>query len=254
MKGKEIRLQRLIQNGKMLCVPMDHGVTTENIGDLVFFEETVNNIVLGGASAIVIHKGMLRLLNNIPPTIGVIIHLSASTKMDCEVKKVLVCDVEEALSLGADAVSIHINFSNSYEKEMLQDFSKIAGECQKLGVPLLAMVYIRNNNNEDISTPQSLRHSIRIATEIGADIIKISFNPSWNIDLLQELVKTSPVPIIVAGGSLYNSQNEFFCYADKVMKTGVLGVSFGRNVFMSKDQKETMKTLSSIVYKNNTTY
>ena len=38
--------------------------------------------------------------------------------------------VEEALKIGADAVSIHVNIGNDYENEMLEDFGP-----QRVGLP-----------------------------------------------------------------------------------------------------------------------
>ena len=34
--------------------------------------------------------------------------------------------LEEALKIGADAVSIHVNIGNDYENEMLEDFGRVA--------------------------------------------------------------------------------------------------------------------------------
>lgn len=247
MEGKDIRLQRLIRNKKIFCVPLDHGITTDNIGNLIYFEKTFNDIVHEGITSVILHKGMLRYINSIPSNIGIIIHLSASTNMNCEVKKILVCSVREAISLGADAVSIHINFSNKYEKDMLKDFALISNECKKYGIPLIAMVYIRNDNNEDISTPQATKHAIRIATELGADIVKIKFNKTWNIKVLYDIVETTPLPIIVAGGDLYPTESELIQNTKNMLASGIVGISYGRNIFMAENPKKIVRELSDII-------
>jgi len=77
------------------------------------------------------------------------------------------------LKYGADAVSIHVNIGNSYEQAMLRDFSKISNQCKDFGVPLLAMMYFRNNENTTSYDEKSLIHSVRVAVELGADIVKM---------------------------------------------------------------------------------
>ena len=77
------------------------------------------------------------------------------------------------MKYGADAVSIHVNIGNSYEQAMLRDFSKISNQCKDFGVPLLAMMYFRNNENTTSYDEKSLIHSVRVAVELGADIVKM---------------------------------------------------------------------------------
>jgi DhnA family fructose-bisphosphate aldolase class Ia len=244
MDGKLIRMNRLIHNGKMLCVPLDHGVTISDISHLADFKNTVTDIIENGASAIIVHKGMVKFLPPLKNT-GLVVHLSASTEKYLPVHKEIVCEVDEAIGLGADCVSIHINLGNDYEKQMLKDFSRISRDSQKYGIPLLAMMYIRNNENQDISRIDSVKHSIRIATELGADIVKIDSN--WNLDELKSIIKNALIPVVIAGGNVLK-ENEFYELTAELMKSGILGVSFGRNIFMSKNPKETMKNIANIVY------
>jgi len=247
MTGKTIRLNRLLHNGKMLCVPLDHGVTISDISRLADFKNTVSTTISNGASAIVVHKGMVRFLPLLNGT-GLIVHLSASTEKYKPVHKLIVCDVEEAVSLGADAVSIHVNLGNDYEKGMLKDFARVSKDCQKYGVPLLAMMYIRDNNNKDIGNAESEKHSIRIAAELGADIVKIGSN--WSREKLQAIIKDALIPVVIAGGEVLEEE-KFLSLTKDLMKSGIIGVSFGRNIFMSKDIENTMKKLSSIVFSTN---
>jgi len=245
MNGKTIRINRILRNGKMLCVPLDHGITISDISHLAEFKNTVNIIIANGASSIVVHKGMVRFLPALNDT-GLIVHLSASTEKHKPVYKVIVCEVAEAISLGADAVSIHINLGNDYEKLMLSDFARISKDCQTYGIPLLVMMYIRNNDNEDISSIDSAKHSIRIAAELGADIVKIDVSQS--LEDLKSIIKNALIPVVIAGGKVLNPKL-FYELASELMKSGIIGVSFGRNVFMSENPEETMKNLTNIIYK-----
>jgi len=55
--------------------------------------------------------------------------------------KVLVNTVQQALKMGADGVSVHINIGADDEAKMLGDLGAVAVECMEWGVPLLAMMY-----------------------------------------------------------------------------------------------------------------
>ena len=262
MSGKQLRINRLLRNGKMLCVPLDHGITISDIGHLAAFKETVKIIVENGASSIIVHKGMVRFLPELNNA-GLIIHLSASTENSVPVRKVIVCEVEEAIALGADAVSVHINLGNNFEKEMLSDLARVSRDCVRYGIPLFAMMYIRNDKGDDIKDDEIERvvegnivkvkkielekHSIRIASELGADIVKIGAN--WDSDKLQSIIKDALIPVVVAGGDILDPK-KFCLHTAKLMKSGILGVSFGRNIFMSNNPKATMENLSKIVLGN----
>ena len=146
MDAKKIRFNRITVGGKMLCIPLDHGYTNGSFANLHRFTDFVSEIVEGGASSIIVHKGMVKYLPNLKQ-VGLIIHLSGSTKLHNEVHKKIVCSVLEAIQYGADAVSVHVNLGNNFEQKMLKDLAKISLECQKYGMPLLAMMYVRDNNN-----------------------------------------------------------------------------------------------------------
>jgi fructose-bisphosphate aldolase/2-amino-3,7-dideoxy-D-threo-hept-6-ulosonate synthase len=44
--------------------------------------------------------------------------------------------VQEAIHIGADAVSVHVNVGAQDEDKMLQNLGKVAEECDIFGLPL----------------------------------------------------------------------------------------------------------------------
>jgi len=75
--------------------------------------------------------------------------------------KVLIGNVEEAIKLGADAVSIHVNLGAEDEKSMLQDFGRIAREANEWGMPLLAMIYTRGPKVKSEYDLEVVKHAAR---------------------------------------------------------------------------------------------
>ncbi len=104
MIGKMIRLERILnrETGRTVIVPMDHGVTVGPIDGLIDMKTTVNSVAMGGANAIVIHKGLVTTGHRRRGRdVGLIVHLSASTSLSpFPNAKTLVCTVEEAIKAG----------------------------------------------------------------------------------------------------------------------------------------------------------
>jgi len=252
MIGKEIRIKRIINRntGRTVIIPMDHGVTVGPIKGLEDMKKTIDNVVNGGANAIVLHKGLVRGGHRgRGKDVGLIIHLSGSTSLAPDPNlKVLVCTVEEAIQLGADAVSIHVNLGAEDESEMLRDLGLISRECMKWGMPLLAMMYTRGlkiKNQFDVSV---VKHAARVGAELGADIVKVNYTGS--AESFKEVTNGCLVPVVIAGGEKMETDREILDMVDGAIKAGSAGVSIGRNAFQHGDPVAIVKAISSIVHKN----
>ncbi len=246
--GKKIRIKRIIdrESGKTVIIPMDHGVSMGPIQGLQDIDKTVNMVIRGGANATVVHKGIVTSTNRTEDTdIGLIIHLSASTSLNPEPNhKVAVCDVEEALSLGADAVSVHVNIGAETESFMLESLGKTAKECNRWGLPLLAMMYPRGDKVG--VNVESVKLAARVGAELGADIIKCPYTGS--AESFKEVVKGCPVPVVIAGGSKLNDE-ETLNMIEGAMKAGAGGLSMGRNVFQHENPELFVRVACKMVHK-----
>ncbi len=147
MIGKKIRMERIFdrKSKKTVIVPMDHGVSVGPISGLENMVETIGDIAEGGADAVLMHKGIVGAGHRgYGKDIGLIIHLSGGTVLAPDPNtKVQVTSVKEAIRLGADAVSVHVNVGAENESDMLQDLGMLSEECKEYGLPLLAMMYAR---------------------------------------------------------------------------------------------------------------
>ena len=140
--GKEIRLRRLFAGGKALIIAMDHGVSNGSGAGLEDIGKAVGGVAKGGATGVVLHKGVVRFAQKyFDERLSLILHLSASTSLSTRTnRKVLVTQVDEAISYGADAISIHVNVGGEEDPLMLQDLGAVATACDRFGLPLLAMM------------------------------------------------------------------------------------------------------------------
>ncbi|RLC30746.1 MAG: fructose-bisphosphate aldolase [Deltaproteobacteria bacterium] len=254
MIGKDIRLERIInrESGKAVIVPMDHGVSVGPILGIRNMKEAMSQVAEGGANAVVIHKGIVaRGHRRSGPDMGLIVHMSASTSLCPEPNtKTLVCSVEEAIRLGADAVSVHVNIGDDREKEMLADLGKVARESAEWGMPLLAMVYPRGKNITDEYAPDAVRHAARLGAELGADIVKVSYTGSPHT--FRDVVEGCHVPVIIAGGPKMDSDRAILEMVKGAIEAGASGTSIGRNVFQHDNPTRIVRALCMIVHHNAT--
>jgi fructose-bisphosphate aldolase / 2-amino-3,7-dideoxy-D-threo-hept-6-ulosonate synthase len=245
--GKKIRIKRIINrlSGKTVIVPMDHGVSSGPIQGLEDMDKTVNMIIRGGANATVVHKGIVTSTNRSDDTdIGLIIHLSASTALNPTPNdKITVCDVDEALALGADAVSVHVNIGAGGESSMLEALGKTAKECNRWGLPLLAMMYPRGKNIE--TTVDSVKLAARVGAELGADIVKCPYTGSP--ESFAAVVRGCPVPVVIAGGSKMTDV-ETLMMIEGAMQAGAGGLSMGRNVFQHENPELFVRVACAMVH------
>jgi len=253
--GKVVRLERIINRntGKTVIVPMDHGVSSGPIKGLKNIRETVQKVAEGGANAIIMHKGIVKDGHRGKGRdVGLIVHMSASTDLSLRKNdKVLVCTVEEAIKLGADGVSIHVNIGAEDEKQMLKDFGVVSKECLEWQMPLVAMLYYRGPEVKDPFDPKAIAHIARIGAELGADIVKVPYTGSP--DTFREVVEGCPVPVVIAGGPKVNSDEELLRMVyDAVVVAGCAGLSIGRNIFQHDNVEKITKVLSKIVHENIT--
>lgn len=236
--------------GKTIIVPMDHGLT---VGPIKGIEKdlgsVVNKIALGGANAILGHIGVpLYAHRGYGPDIGLILHLSGSTTLSPEANyKVLVNTVMEAVKLGADGVSLHINIGTKTDPEMLEILGSVSRECREFGMPLIAMMYPRGENIEDEHDAEVVKIAARVAAELGADIVKTNW--TGDPDTFKEVVNGCMAPVIIAGGEKAGIKGILETTKQSI-EIGGAGVAYGRNVFQAEDPTKVVKALYLVVHDN----
>jgi len=252
MIGKNIRLERILNRvtGKTVIVPMDHGVSVGPILGITDMKEAMGQAAEGGANAVVVHKGVVASGHRGGGRdMGLIVHLSGSTSLATEPNaKTLVCTVEEAIKLGADAVSIHVNIGNGREREMLADLGKVAYSASEWGMPLLAMIYPRGENVTDEYDVEVIKHAARLGAELGADVVKVSYTGSR--ESFSKVVDGCNIPVIIAGGSKMDSDRDILDMVKGAIEAGGSGTSIGRNVFQHKNPTRIVGALSMIVHED----
>ncbi len=246
--GLEIRLSRLRVPGTdtYLVIPMDHGISIGPAPGLVDLAETVDLLARGGASAVLFHKGNARFAAPVADKMGFVLHLSASTASNPDTNdKVLVTTVEEAVSLGADAVSTHTNFGSLTESRQVYDLGVTVRDAHRLGVPVLAMAYPRGPKVTDPFQPELVQGASRAAAECGADLVKTLY--TGHPDSFREVVRGCPVPVLVAGGPRHGSDAQLLAMVAGAHEAGAKGISIGRNIFQHRHPDRMVAAVRAIM-------
>lgn len=224
---------------------MDHGVTLGPISGLVRMQDTIDQLLKGDVDAIIVHRGIAKNVDT--QKAGLIVHLSASTKLGSDPdSKVQVCSVEEALRIGADAVSVQVNVGAQREAEMLAELGRVADDCDKYGMPLLAMMYPRGLKIQDEHAVDVVAHVARLGAELGADIVKTNY--TGDIETFRQVVRGCSVPVIIAGGPKIETVQEILQMVHESIIAGGSGLSIGRNVFQHENPTLIARALTALVH------
>lgn len=246
--GKQLRLRRLLgPDGRGVVVPMDHGVSDGPVAGLERPVDALARVRAGGADSIIIHKGLVRALAPQLGSLGFWLHVSAGTALNPDPNdKRVVATVEEALRLGADGVSCHVNVGAKEESRMVEDMGRLATECDRLGVPLLAMMYPRGH---EIRNPHDLKlvaHVARLGYELGADVLKVPYTGAP--ETFREVVRAVDAPVLISGGPKAETDRAFLSMVHGSLEAGGAGVSVGRNLWQHKDPTGITRAVARLVH------
>jgi len=247
MEGRTIRLKRLFPRPerKLFSVPLDHPVSMGPIDGLEEIAPLAEELQAAGADLLIVTKGAVREVAPIlAPTTQLGIHVSASTSLGTTSnRKVLVGTAEEAVGLGADLLSVQVNFGVPEEPEMLRDLGIAVDQCRRLGLPLLCMAYVKKPGPV---SPDELRHAARAAADTGADIVKTSYPGSP--EEFAKLCRTTPAPVLIGGGVRLDDPDAFLAIVRESVRVGGAGICIGRNLFQRPPVGPIARRVASLLH------
>jgi predicted phospho-2-dehydro-3-deoxyheptonate aldolase len=245
-EGKKRRLTRIFkEDERTVIVPMDHGVTIGPCQGIQNMQKIINQLLKGNVDAVLVHKGIAKRVE--VGNAGLIVMLSGASNLNPnQNNKVQVCSVQEAVRLGADGVSVHVNVGAQDEDKMLTNLGKVADECDIYGMPLLAMMYPRGPKINNEHAFEVVAHAARLGAELGADIIKTNY--TGNVESFKAVVECCPVPVVIAGGPKAKTAADILELTAEAIAAGSAGLSIGRNVIQHENPTVMVKALSAIVH------
>ncbi|WP_027178900.1 class I fructose-bisphosphate aldolase [Maridesulfovibrio bastinii] len=253
MNGVSRRLARLFDTESLnsLILALDHGANEGMIPGLGGIPDILRAMPRHRVQGVILNKGLANHYSKIVPVeANLIIQLNAGTRHGTPTyNKSLVCSIQEALRLGADAVSIHVNIGNEFEDRMLSEMGEATDEAHKYGLPVLATVFARGASVINEHDPSLVAHCIRIGAELGPDIVAVPY--PHNGGTFNEAVKASPIPVLVTGGPLGQDIEGTLANVSKGLAAGCRGCCIGRNIFQTEVPAESMAEFAKVTHKSN---
>ncbi len=252
--GKAMRLKRVIDGaGVSVICALDHGMTSPTfLEPLADIAERARETVAGGANVIMMSKGMIRIAHPaFTPTTSLAMLLSASADPGGDRPQIVqIADVEEALTMGADAVVLFTALGGDTEAGMIDTLAAVGRECATLGMPFIAeaefpTTYATVEELKQQYGFEYLRRNVRLCAELGADIVKTNW-PGDAESFGRCVEAANGIPVVLAGGSRLQD-DELLGRMELAMEAGAIGCSVGRNIFMHPNPEAITRALARVI-------
>ena len=243
--GMKNRLAQLIQpDGHCFFLPIDHGYFQGPTTCLEKPGETIMPL-LQYCDALFVTRGVLRSCVDPLGSKPIILRVSGGTSVvgkDLADERI-VTSTEEVLRLNAAAVGMSIFVGSDYERESLVNLASLVNECEKYGLPVMAVTAVGKELAK--RDARYLALSCRIAAELGARVVKTYWCENFD-----KVVKGCPVPVVIAGGPKCETALEVLEFVHDGMQRGAIGLNLGRNVWQHPHPVAMIRALRAIIHEN----
>ncbi|MEK7332177.1 MAG: 3-hydroxy-5-phosphonooxypentane-2,4-dione thiolase [Nitrospirota bacterium] len=243
--GLKNRLSRIIKtDGRTVMLAVDHGYFLGPTSGLEDAEKTIKPL-LPYADALMPTRGIIRTSVSSSTETPMVLRVSGGNSILDEdlSNEGLTVSMEDAVRLNVAAVAISIYVGSPNQKETLLNLTKLVDEGHRYGIPVLAVTAVGKSMGRDA---RYLALCCRIAAELGAHFVK-----TYYCDGFEKVVKTCPVPIVMAGGKKL-PEMEAFELTYNAISRGAAGVDMGRNIFQSDSPVAMIQAVKAIVHDNAT--
>lgn len=237
------RLSRILKpdTGRTVMLAVDHGYFLGPTSGLEEADKTIAPL-LPYADSLMLTRGTLRQSVPADSQVPIVLRVSGGTSILSDLSgEGLTVAVEDAIRLNAAAITLSIFVGEDGERETLLNLAKLVDAGEKYGIPVLAVTAVGKKMSRDA---RYLGLCCRIAAEIGAHFVKTYF-----VDGFEEMVRATPVPIVVAGGKKV-SEKEAIQLAYNAVSHGAAGVDMGRNIFQSDCPVGMIRAVRAVVHEN----
>jgi len=253
MDGRELRLQRLMGDGRAVVIAFDHGLFDGPIAGMENLPETatkINPLV----DALLLAPGMIRHCSAVfskPKRPLAMVRLNWNT-VYCfgfgykAAKSVYSYEPLDALREGMDIALVSLTLQTGDEirdAANVEVFSKLCNACHALGVPVVGEYFPTGHLD---MTPERLHEDVlvgsRVICELGADAIK-TFHPHD----FKAVTGSCPVPVLALGAEKLPAEADALRLAQAEVADGAGGVVFGRNAIQVADPAAFQAALCEVV-------
>ena len=247
--GKQVRLRRLLhETNTSVSIALDHAISWGVIPGIEDIRKVIRDLAEVGPDSFTILKGTA--MRCYEPFLGRIPFILKATSFSPfhPAFDTPLATVEEALRLGADAISIGTTVGGERQPELIRNLGEAVRIADQYGLPTVTHIYPKGEMipQEDRYQVQHVMYAARVASELGVDIIKTSYTGS--AETFRKVVEAAaPARVVISGGPKTASLREFFTMTRDGMDAGAAGVTYGRNIWQAEKPKAVLKALLALV-------
>jgi fructose-bisphosphate aldolase, class I len=229
------RMHRVLRADRAaLVVPIDHGLVWGRVPQLEAPVEVMKRFLKEDVTGFMVSTGIVKaseveLAQNSQMARILAIDAFWPTSQPDKGTGVLVASVEDAVRLGVDCVKLLLPWNVNDEEKLhyCQRIGTVVSEAAKWHMPVMVEpVFLNTSRSAEIILAEM--EVARVAYDLGADIIKITFpGPDATAKLCAEL----DIPIVVAGGPLSGDAESTLKDVSNAIAAGAQGVVVGRKVW-----------------------
>jgi fructose-bisphosphate aldolase, class I len=252
--GKAIRLGRLfnVESGRLLAITLDHAIARGVLPGLVDVESAVASVAAGRPDAITLQKGIASRIfspkyaaNDISLIVKATSYSPFHPALDTPT-----ATVEEAVRLGADAISVGMLVGGANQAEQLTHLSSVARDAEASGLPLAAHIYPRGEGLQgERQSVKNVQYAVRAGAEVGVDIVKTEYTGS--AESFAEVVQAAyPAKVVLAGGSPGGELRDYLQMTADALAAGAAGFTYGRFVWQHPQPDRVVEALRLMVHQD----
>ncbi len=262
---KQFRLNRLFHPRSRRCfdVAIDHGFFNEHsfLGGIENLERAVAVVADAAPDAIQLTVGQARHLQKLPGRFkpSLVLRTDVANVYGKKLPRTLYSrmienPVEQAVQLDAACMCVNL-FQIPDQPEVgeacVENILKLKPLSDRLGMPMMVEPLVFQPNEKaggymvdgDLAKILPL---VRQAVELGADVIKA--DPTDDVSVYHKVVEiASGIPVLVRGGGKV-SDREILQRTDALLKQGVSGIVYGRNIIQHAKPAAITKALMGMVH------
>jgi len=240
---------KFFKNGKTVILPIDHGTVIpvpelNNPGQLI---ENVSPFVDG----FVVNFGLARAFSEQLEGKGICFRTDVykpSFKSNPDHGSYRSYTAEDALSVGSNAVMNMCYTNHQSEDRIYRECASLVSECIDLELPVIIESLPFGIGKPNDYTLENISFAVRMAAELGADVIKTAFPIDANINDFRKIIDSSFVPVVVLGGAAMGDDKALLQMVKMSMDSGASGIAVGRNVWQHENPTLMAKCLHAIVH------
>lgn len=252
MLGKAVRMSRLVNpvSNKMMAITVDHAISRgiAPMTGLQPIQSTIDKIIAGRPDAMTMTKGIAEhCMWQHAGKVSILLKCSSYSPAH-PTKDILFGSVDEAIRMGADAVSIGAMTLGDFQDVQFSEIGRISEECMAKGMPLIGHVYPKGEHvpADKRTAWENIAYCCRSACELGIDIIKTTY--TGDPDSMAKVVACCPSRVVIQGGDACKTLDDYLKMTRDAMDCGVGGVTMGRFVWDYADVTALVVVLRKMIH------